>query len=147
MNYPLSTLELLKEIIKEFEGCRLEAYLCPAGVWTIGYGATGKGIVKGTKWTQGKADDMLHYTAFECINDAIKESPILANESHEKQAAIADFVYNLGITRYRSSTLKKRVDAGDWNSAAGEILRWDKVKGKPLAGLTRRRKREAELLY
>jgi len=143
---PLTALELLINLIKEFEGCRLEAYLCPAGVWTIGYGATGKGIVKGTKWTQEKADNKLHDMALQVLHDTIDASTILLYQSFEKQAAIADFVYNLGITKYNSSTLKRRVDAGDWPAAKSELLRWDKVKGKPLAGLTRRRKREAELL-
>jgi lysozyme len=146
MKQPLTALELLTNIIKEFEGCRLEAYLCPAGKYTVGWGATGKDIVKGTKWTQEKADNKLHDMALQTLHEAIDASPILSYQSFEKQAAIADFVYNLGITRYRSSKLKKRVDAGDWNSAAGEILRWDKVNGKPLAGLTRRRKKECELL-
>jgi GH24 family phage-related lysozyme (muramidase) len=143
---PLTALELLMSLIREFEGCRLEAYLCPAGVWTIGWGATGKGIVKGVKWTQEKADNKLHDMALQTLHDAIDASPILAYQSFEKQAAIADFVYNFGITKYRSSTLKNRVDAGDWPAAAVEIMRWDKVKGKPLAGLTRRREVERDLL-
>jgi lysozyme len=64
----------------------------------------------------------------------------------EKQAAIADFVYNLGIGSYTSSTLKKKVDANDWISAAVEIKRWDKAGGKVLKGLTIRRNKEADLI-
>jgi lysozyme len=146
MKQPLTALELLTNIIKDFEGLRLKAYKCPAGVWTVGYGATGKGINKDTVWTQEKADNKLHDMALQTLHEAIDASPILSYQSFEKQAAIADFIYNLGIGNYRSSTLKKRVDAMDWESARKEILRWDKANGKPLAGLTRRRKKECELL-
>jgi lysozyme len=64
----------------------------------------------------------------------------------EKQAAIADFIYNLGVGNYATSTLKKKVDVGDWVSAASEIKRWDKAAGKVLKGLTVRREKEAALL-
>jgi lysozyme len=143
---PITALQLLTNLIKEFEGLSLKAYKCPAGVWTIGYGATGKGINKYTALTQEQADESLHDRALEALHDAINASPILLHESIERQAAIADFIYNLGIGNYRTSTLKKRIDAGDWESAQHEIMRWNKVKGKPLAGLTRRRKKESDLL-
>jgi len=143
---PITALQLLTNLIKEFEGLSLKAYKCPAGIWTVGYGATGKGINKDTVWTQQQADESLHDRALEALHDAINASPILLHETIERQAAIADFIYNLGIGNYRTSTLKKRVDAGDWKSAQHEIMRWDKVKGKPLAGLTRRRKKESDLL-
>ena len=64
----------------------------------------------------------------------------------EKQAAIADFIYNLGVGNYAKSTLKKKVDAGDWLAASSEIKKWDKAAGKVLKGLTVRRAKEAELL-
>jgi lysozyme len=75
----------------------------------------------------------------------IKASPILQGKEY-KLAAIADFVYNLGIGNYQSSTLKKRVDSGDWLSAVSEIKRWNKAGGKVLAGLNARREDEAKLL-
>lgn len=142
----LTTLELLTKLIKEFEGCKLKAYLCPAGKWTIGYGSTGKGINKDTVWTKQQAEEALHDRALEAIHAAIKASPILLHESIERQAAIADFIYNLGIGNYLTSTIKKRVDSEDWESAKKEIMRWDKVKGKPLAGLIRRRSVERDLI-
>ena len=142
----MSALEILLKLIKESEGCKLTAYKCPAGVWTIGWGATGKGVVEGLVWTQEFADEQLHNAAMSVLTSAVKASPILSTENIEKHAAIADFVYNLGIGNYRSSTLKKRVDVGDWSAAASEIQRWDKVRGKPLRGLTIRRLKEAELL-
>lgn len=143
---PLTALELLINLIKEFEGCKLNAYKCPAGIWTIGYGCTGKNITKDTQWTQEKAEDKLHDMALQSLHDTINASPILQYQNIEKQASIADFVYNLGITKYNTSTLKKRVDVGDWEEAKKEILRWDKVKGQSLAGLTRRREKERDLL-
>ena len=141
----MSALELLIKLIKESEGCKLKAYKDCIGVVTIGWGQT-KGIKEGMTWTQNQADEDLIKTALEVLNRAIKASPILATVNMEKQAAIADFVYNLGIGSYTSSTLKKKVDANDWISAAVEIKRWDKAGGKVLKGLTIRRNKEAELL-
>ena len=141
----MSALEILIILIKESEGCKLTSYKCPAGIWTIGYGQT-KGIKEGMTWTQNQADEDLVKTALEVLNRAIKYSPILASVNMEKQAAIADFIYNLGVGNYATSTLKKKVDVGDWVSAASEIKRWDKAAGKVLKGLTVRREKEAALL-
>ena len=141
----MSALEILMKLIKESEGCSLKSYKCPAGVWTIGYGQT-KGIKEGMVWTQQQADEDLIKTALEVLNRAMKYSPILATVNMEKQAAIADFIYNLGVGNYATSTLKKKVDVGDWMSAASEIKRWDKAAGKVLKGLTVRRAKEAALL-
>jgi lysozyme len=141
----MSALEILIKLIKESEGCKLTSYKCPAGIWTIGYGQT-KGIKEGMTWTQNQADEDLVKTALEVLNRAIKYSPILASVNMEKQAAIADFIYNLGVGNYATSTLKKKVDVGDWAAAASEIKRWDKAAGKVLKGLTVRRAKEAALL-
>ena len=141
----MSALELLIKLIKDSEGCKLTSYKCPAGIWTIGYGQT-KGIKEGMIWTQNQADEDLIKTALEVLNRAIKASPILATVNMEKQAAIADFIYNLGIGNYSSSTLKKKVDVGDWIAASSEIKKWDKAAGKVLKGLTIRRQKEAALL-
>jgi lysozyme len=141
----MSALEILLKLIKESEGCKLKAYKCPAGIWTIGYGQT-KGIKEGMTWTQNQADEDLIQTALEVLNRTIKYSPILASANIEKLAAIADFIYNLGVGNYATSTLKKKVDVGDWVSAASEIKRWDKAAGKVLKGLTVRRAKEAALL-
>lgn len=142
----------LLELIKKYEGCHqrqkdgtLLAYKCPAGVWTVGWGSTGRYIREGTVWTQEKADERLQKDAQVAIDSALKASPILAGTG-PKLEAIADFIYNLGIGNYMSSTLKKRVDTGDWISAASEIKRWNKAGGKVLAGLTARREDEAKLL-
>ena len=132
-------------LIKEFEGCKLEAYKCPAGILTIGYGQT-KGIKQGMKWTQQEADDNLLETCIRVIDEVIKASPILILEDINKQAAIADFVYNLGITNYNRSKLKLRINQKNWVSAVTEIKKWNKAGGDVLAGLVRRRQCEADLL-
>jgi len=141
----MSALEILIKLIKDSEGCKLKAYKCPAGIWTIGYGQT-KGINEGMVWTQQQADEDIIKTALQAINEAIKASPILATANMEKQAAIADFVYNLGITNYNKSTLKLRIDKGNWVSASTEIKKWNKSNGIILNGLVKRRQLEADLL-
>lgn len=141
----MSALEILIKLIKDSEGCKLKAYKCPAGIWTIGYGQT-KGVKEGMVWTQQQADEDIIKTALQAFNEAIKASPILATANMEKQAAIADFVYNLGITNYNKSTLKLRVDKGNWVSASTEIKKWNKSNGNVLKGLVTRRQLEADLL-
>ena len=142
----------LLEIIKKYEGChkkmadgRLMSYKCPAGVWTIGWGSTDIDIREGTIWTQEQADKRLEHDAQLAVNSALRLSPILQGKEF-KLAAIADFIYNCGAGAYQTSTLKKRVDAGDWLSAVSEIKRWNKAGGKVLGGLTARREDEAKLL-
>jgi len=141
----MSALELLIKLIKESEGCKLKAYKDCIGVVTIGWGQT-KGIKEGMTWTQNQADEDLIKTALEVLNQAIKASPILATVNMEKLAAIADFIYNLGVGNYAKSTLKKQVDAGNWLAASSEIKKWNKAGGKVLKGLTIRRNKEAELI-
>jgi lysozyme len=141
----MSALEILIKLIKDSEGCKLKAYKCPAGIWTIGYGQT-KGVKEGMVWTQQQADEDIIKTALQAFNEAIKASPILTTANMEKQAAIADFVYNLGITNYNKSTLKLMVDKGNWVSASTEIKKWNKSNGTILNGLVKRRQLEADLL-
>lgn len=142
----MSPFKILAQLIKESEGCKLSAYQCPAGVWTIGWGCTGADIKKGLVWTQEQADAELDILALDALRKALKASPSLVLASANKVIAIADFIYNLGIGNYSKSTLKKYVDQSNWLAAAGEIKKWDKVGGVTLKGLTIRRKKEADLL-
>lgn len=141
----MTTVEILIKLVKEFEGCKLTSYKCPAGIWTIGYGQT-KGIKEGMAWTQQQAEEDLLKTCMETITEVINASPILEFESINKQAAIADFVYNLGITNYNKSKLKLRVNQKNWISAITEIKKWNKSNGDVLPGLVKRRQCEADLL-
>lgn len=137
--------EILLALIKRFEGCKLKAYLCPAVVWTCGWGATGKDVTKETIWTQEKADSRLNQDALAFLIGASNESPVLWFDER-KQSAIADFCFNLGMSRYKSSTLKRKVNAGDWEAAQEELQKWVWGGGRKLPGLVLRRQAEALLL-
>ncbi len=145
-------LEPLHALIREFEGLRLKPYLCPAGVPTIGYGATrypyGKKVeLTDAPITAEDAESLLVFDAEQYAVAALKASPVLGLPwNHQRLCAVADFCYNLGTTRYKASTLKKRVDAGDWEGAQRELGKWVFGGGKKLPGLIKRRAAEAALL-
>jgi lysozyme len=139
-------LAILIPLLKEFEGCKLKAYKCPAGIWTIGYGCTGSEVCEGLTWSQVNADQHLLQRAIEAISQVLDASPILHNEKPHRVAALASFAYNLGIGNYNKSSLKFRVNQGDWIAAQTEIKKWSKAGGVALAGLTKRRARESFLL-
>lgn len=135
---------LAAKIIKAFEGCFLDAYLCPAGVPTIGWGSTGPDIRMGMKWTQKQADDRL----MDDIGDFGDAVAKLVKDKHttaHQFAALVSFAYNLGSGALGSSTLLRKHMAGDFDGARLEFARWNKAGGKVLKGLTRRRAQEAAL--
>jgi lysozyme len=81
------------------------------------------------------------------MNYALEFSPILNEEANGwRLVAITDFIYNIGQGAYENSTLRKKVDAGDWDGAVVQIRRWNRAGGKVLRGLDNRRKDEAEML-
>ena len=131
-----------KALIKKFEGCELEAYKCPAGVWTIGYGHT-KGVQQGDVWSQANADEMLDIELEE-FEGYINELVDVQLEQHQFDALVA-WVYNLGAGNLISSTLLIRLNAGEYADVPHEIQRWNKAGGEVLEGLIRRRKAEALL--
>jgi lysozyme len=144
----MSSLAPLHDMIRMFEGLRLKPYMCPAGVATIGYGSTtypdGRRVsLRDDSITKDYAEELMQRDAAIFAAAAKALSP---NLSGDKLCAIADFCYNLGSTRYKGSTLRKRVDAEDWNGAALEIGKWVMGGGKKLPGLVIRRVAEAELL-
>ena len=130
------------ELLKHFEGCELKAYQDSVGVWTIGYGHT-KGIYEGLEITQSEAEKMLvdelpEYEGY--ITD--KVVPML--QQHEFDALVC-WVYNLGPTNLSSSTMLKKLNAGEFKEVPFQMKRWDNAGGQPLLGLTRRRNAEALL--
>lgn len=133
----------LYRLIRQFEGCRLMPYLCPAGVWTCGWGSTGPDVVPGHPWTQEYADMRLTQDAIKFAKAALVLCPTLTGAAH---AAIADFAYNLGIGRLRASTLRRRINAGDTAGAVTELKKWTRGGGRVLPGLVARRAAEAALL-
>ncbi|ONI60302.1 lysozyme [Candidatus Liberibacter solanacearum] len=137
---------LLIDLVKGFEGLRLTAYRCPAGIWTIGYGHTGNDVFENLAITEQQAESLLKQDVSKTLVQVFKASPILINIGDSRISAIGDFVFNLGIGRYRNSTLRKCVDAEDWMDASHEIRKWVFAGGKKLKGLVIRREVEAELL-
>ena len=136
-------METLYALIRRFEGLRLKAYLCPAGVWTCGYGSTGPDITPTTVWTEDEAERRMQIDAHAAYLATLRLCPSLKGEAAE---AIADFTYNLGATRLSGSTLRRRISAGDMDGAREELLRWVRGGGRVLPGLVLRRKAEADLL-
>lgn len=130
------------DLIKQFEGCKLTAYKCPAGVWTIGYGHTAT-AKQGMTITQAKAIELLRndLARFEAgVNTYVK---VQINQNQFD--ALVSFSFNVGTGALKTSTLLKKLNAKDFKGAADEFLRWNKSNGKVLAGLTKRREKEREL--
>jgi lysozyme len=136
-------MEILLRLIKMFEGLRLRAYLCPAGVPTIGYGATGQGVIMGLSWDKNMAENRLISDATIHYHAANKYAPAVSGDA---LSALADFSYNLGITRLKGSTMLKKINKGDRAGARREILKWNKGGGRVLKGLVARRQAEARLI-
>ena len=130
------------EILKYFEGCKLTAYQDSVGVWTIGYGHT-KGVHDGMTITQEQAEQMLltELEEYEGYIESMVTVPLTQNQFD----ALVVWVYNLGPTNFKNSTLLKELNAGNYNAASTEIKRWNKAGGKVLAGLVKRREAEAQL--
>ena len=114
--------------------------------YTIGWGCTGSYITPDTVWTEKKAQEELDKHLLYFASQVAKLSPSLLKVEARKYAAIISFAYNCGVGNYRISTLKKRIDAGDWAGAQEEIMKWNKAAGRVLVGLTKRRQAEASLL-
>ena len=140
----MMTSEKGLSLIKEFEGCRLQAYKCPAGVWTIGYGHT-RGVTEGMEISREIADFLLvdDVTPCELAINALK-----LNLRQGQFDALVSFIFNLGIGNFNRSTLKKKILAGAKDAEiAAEFKKWNKAGGKVHAGLVRRRAAEARLWY
>lgn len=131
------------KLIKDFEGLRLKSYLCPAKVWTVGFGATGKGIVPGLEWTEEQAEERLKkdVAAFEKGVTELVKVKLTSNQF----SALVCFTYNVGLGAFKKSTLLRLLNKGDTAGAAEQLLRWNKANGQVLKGLTRRREAEKAL--
>lgn len=140
------------DLCKEFEGLhrvvapgKLAPYICPAGVWTIGYGATGPGIRPGVLWTVEQAEARLISDLAGFTRESLRLCPVLAMYP-DKLGAVVSFAFNLGSTRLAASTLRRRINEEDWPGAAEQLMRWVWGGGKRLPGLVRRRAAEAKVL-
>lgn len=144
-------LDWLLPLIRRFEGLHklsgglIYPYLCPAGKPTQGWGVL-VATLDVPAITPEQADEQLIAIAPGYVELAIQLSPNLRMASPKIQAAIGDFVYNLGPGRYKASTLRRKVEAEDWQGASEELLKWVRGGGRVLPGLVARRKEEARLL-
>lgn len=134
-------LEQAIEIIKRFEGCRLTAYRCPAGVWTIGWGET-RGVKEGDVWTQEQADRVLRERVGQFMLATMRRCPQLLREPPERIAACTSLAYNIGIGAFAASSVSRHTTRRDYSRAADSFLLWNKAGGRVLRGLTRRRHAE-----
>lgn len=129
-------------LIAEREGCRLKAYLCPAGVWTCGWGET-EGVGPDTVWTQSYADQRF------CDSLTVYRDKVLAMCTRAptamQLAAMVSLAYNIGLAGFSKSTVLRQHNAGNHEAAARAFGLWNQVKGKVNAGLTARRAAEAAL--
>jgi lysozyme len=128
-----------REIVKHFEDCKLEAYLCPAGVPTIGWGHT-KGVKLGDKITQDKADSLFEQDYHEAEQQV--QEVVTAFLSDQQLGALTSFVFNLGIGQLKVSTLLKKLNQNDYKGAGDEFRKWIYSNGKILPGLVKRREME-----
>ncbi|MCM6990319.1 lysozyme [Enterobacter hormaechei] len=134
-------------LIKQFEGCKLTAYQDSVGIWTIGYGWTqpvdGKPIRAGMTIKQETAERLLKTGLVSYESDVSRLVKVGVTQGQFD--SLVSFTYNLGARSLSTSTLLRKLNAGDYAGAADEFLRWNKAGGKVLNGLTRRREAERAL--
>ena len=124
------------DLIKKYEGFSARPYKCPAGVLTIGYGRTID--VRPYEITTEKAETIWLDKYVKTIADQIL-ALVKVELSNNQICALIDFVYNLGIGNFKSSTLLRKINQGDFSAAANEFLKWNKAGGIVLKGLENRR--------
>lgn len=133
------------ELIKKFEGCRLTAYLCPAGIPTIGYGSTyyedGSKVKMGDKITQERAEALL-------INVAKNFYHQIKGINQNQFDAITSFCFNLGNGNFNKSNLKRKITLNPNDpTITDEFMKWTRAGGRILNGLVARRRAEAQLYF
>lgn len=131
-------------LVRQFEGLRLTAYRCPAGVWTVGYGHT-SGVLSGMIITKEQAEEFLRQD-IEAVENIVNAE--CRNLRQCQFDALVSFVFNVGCGNFWKSTLLKKVKANpDDNSIMDEFLRWVYAKGVALSGLQKRRLAEMRLFF
>lgn len=135
------------DLVMEFEqqkggGPALHAYQCPAGKWTIGYGHT-RTAREGLTITRDQALHLLRRDLEQAGFEV--EHRVTVALSDNQFAALASFVFNVGAGHFARSTLLRKLNTGDYAAVPAQLARWNKTRGKVLAGLTRRRLKEAWL--
>jgi len=130
------------ELIRHFEGCRFDAYLCPAGVWTIGYGHTAD-VKEGDSIDQEAAEAFLieDLEKFEQAVTRLVEVPL----TQQQFDALVSWTFNLGAGNLAESTLLRKLNNYQYAEVPEQMMRWVRAGGKVLDGLVRRRAAEAAL--
>ena len=130
------------DLIKHFEGCYLDAYLCPAGVWTVGYGHT-KGVKEGDAIEQEAAEAFLieDLESFEQAVTRLVEVPL----TQQQFDALVSWTFNLGAGNLAESTLLRKLNNYQYAEVPEQMMRWVRAGGQVLDGLVRRRAAEAAL--
>ncbi len=131
------------DLIKEFEGCKLTAYKDIVGVWTIGYGSTGKDIVEGVTWNDAQAEARLKDDAQRFLHEIYSCVRVPLNPN--QLGALLSFTYNLGHGNLKMLVDNSGLNNKKYTACADRMLRYNKAGGKVSAGLTRRREAEREL--
>ena len=140
------------EMMHKYEGLKLTAYLCPAKVWTIGYGNTfyedGSRVKQGDKITKERAYELFTNITNMSFVDPIKKRLLKVELNENQFSALVCFAYNVGIANLSKSTLLKKVNINPNDlTIRNEFLKWNKANGKVLRGLTLRRESEANLYF
>jgi GH24 family phage-related lysozyme (muramidase) len=143
-------LALARQIVAEFEGCRLTAYPDPdsgSDPWTIGYGHTGPDVTPGLTINQAQADRLLLADLAHAAAEVFRLLPMAAGWLPQQQAAMVSFVFNVGSGLLETSTLRRRLLAGEdpASVAKAELPRWNNPGSSVMEGLSRRRKAEVAL--
>lgn len=144
-------LDIAAALCKQFEGFRGKPYLCPAGIPTIGYGSTYYADGRKVSLTDSPISEpdatelLLHELHHTYLPGVLRNCPILMTDER-KCNAVVDFAYNLGTGRLQTSTLKRKINAQDWDGAKEQLMLWTKGGGRVLPGLLKRRTAECVLL-
>jgi lysozyme len=138
------------DLMHEFESCRLESYLCPAKVWTIGWGNTfyadGTPVKQGERISQEQANRLFGVILSKFESQVYKSVKPMINSN--QFSALVCFTYNVGIGNFLKSTLLKKVNLNPNDpTIRDEFMKWNKAGGVILNGLTRRRKSESDLYF
>ncbi|HZS93631.1 MAG TPA: lysozyme [Chloroflexota bacterium] len=139
----MTAREYANTLIRAFEGCRLEAYQDPGGVWTIGWGETAGGIHEGLIWTQEQADTTLALRIATPETEVRSSISSLVPVTDAMIGALISFGYNVGAGAEHTSTLLHLLNTGDYLGAVGQFRLWVHQDTEVLPGLVRRRNAEA----
>lgn len=133
----------LLAMVSSFEGTRYTPYYDVGHVLTVCNGYAGPDIVPGKRYSKAECDGLLRKSISDHGLGVLKCTAVPLNQN--QYDAFTSFTYNVGVGAFCHSTLNKKLNKGDYQGACNELLKWDKVNGKAITGLTRRRKAEREL--